>query len=128
MSCGLVCLRVLRSLCDHCRLAKVGLNAALWRLSQFPVLVLLLSGGFIYLGSIHHPFGVSLPPIGDFFNPFHGFWQNAEGTSIATAESLHFDELEEEVNVVMDERLVPHVFANSLTDAFFVQGYNTPYI
>ncbi len=89
------------------------------------LLVLLICSGFIYLGSIHHPLGVSLPPVGDFFNPFRGFWQNAEPTSMATAKSLNFDELEEEVQVVMDERLVPHVFANSLTDAFFVEGYLT---
>ncbi len=87
------------------------------------LLALSFTAGLLYIGTIHHPFGVALPPVGDFFNPFRGFWQNAEKATPETSLQLSFDELESEVKVVMDERLVPHIFAASLTDAFFVQGY-----
>lgn len=65
----------------------------------------------------------NLPPLGKFFSPFHGFWQNAESTDAFPAGTLDIPGLANPVSVYYDERLVPHVFAESLIDAVRVQGF-----
>lgn len=65
----------------------------------------------------------SVPPLGKFLSPQQGFWQNAEPTSQDLNENLTFDSLQGEVNVHLDDRLVPHVFAEQEYDVYFVQGY-----
>ncbi len=67
----------------------------------------------------------ALPPLGAFLNPVSGFWANAEAANSLEDETLDFPELTEEVRVVWDERMVPHIFAQNLPDALFVQGYVT---
>jgi len=69
--------------------------------------------------------GTSLPAFGTFLNPITGFWANAEVAGNMQDETLNFPELSEEVRVVWDERMVPHIFAQNLSDALFVQGYVT---
>lgn len=66
--------------------------------------------------------GGTLPPVGNFFNPFSGFWQNAESSTLQD-EELQLSELKEPVSVVFDERLVPHIFASNEEDLTYVQGY-----
>lgn len=65
----------------------------------------------------------SIPPMGRFLSPQEGFWQNAEATDHDFNEDLKFPNLKGIVQVYMDERLVPHVFAEYDEDAYFVQGY-----
>ncbi len=65
----------------------------------------------------------SIPPLGKFFSPQHGFWQNAESISERTAETLHFPDLHGNASVYFDERMVPHVFADHDDDAYFIQGF-----
>jgi penicillin amidase len=65
----------------------------------------------------------AVPPLGKFLSPQQGFWQNAEPVSLDMAENLTFDSLQGDVNVYMDDRLVPHIFAEQEYDAYFVQGY-----
>ncbi|MGK2864788.1 MAG: penicillin acylase family protein [Chitinophagaceae bacterium] len=65
----------------------------------------------------------SVPPIGKFMSPQHGFWQNAEATDHDFSEDLKFTGLKDKVHVSFDERLVPHIFATNDDDAYFVQGY-----
>ncbi|HUQ96948.1 MAG TPA: penicillin acylase family protein [Chitinophagaceae bacterium] len=65
----------------------------------------------------------SVPPLGKFLSPQQGFWQNAEPRSQDLNETLLFDSLKGDVNVYLDERLVPHLFAEQEYDAYFVQGY-----
>ena len=67
--------------------------------------------------------GLQIPAIGKFISPQHGFWQNAEPINKDFSEDLGFPELNGKVNVSIDERLVPHVFAEKENDAYFVQGY-----
>lgn len=86
------------------------------------VLALALTILLIFTLGLNHPYGSSLPPVGKFFNPFSGIWQNATGHELAS-KSLKLDGLNEEVQVVFDERLVPHVFAQNLEDLFYTQGY-----
>src|SRR6188472_4080602 len=62
-------------------------------------------------------------PLGKLLSPQHGIWQNEESTNSDFNAQLQFPELEGKVDVYLDERLVPHVFAEQETDLYFVQGY-----
>jgi penicillin amidase len=65
----------------------------------------------------------TLPPIGPFFSPYDGFWQNAESEEDFNNLELKHSSLNGTVEVVMDERMVPHIFAENDNDAAFAQGY-----
>lgn len=65
----------------------------------------------------------SVPDMGRFLSPQTGFWQSAEAADEDRNEDLHFPQLKGKVSVYLDERLVPHVFAEKDEDAYFVQGY-----
>lgn len=94
------------------------------RLIKFAI-VALLTLCLAYIANLHDPLASSTPAMGAFLSPFHGFWQNAESGSEKKVQTLSFSGLENEVKVVMDERLVPHIFAENTRDAIFVQGYLT---
>nr|MCU0376250.1 penicillin acylase family protein [Chitinophagaceae bacterium] len=65
----------------------------------------------------------SNPPIGKILSPSHGFWRNAEPDKADfSLEEVHTF-LKNQVEVVLDDRLVPHIFAQTDADAYFVQGY-----
>ncbi len=63
-----------------------------------------------------------LPPLGTFLDPFHGFWQNAEGEP-AFAETIELPGLHESVEVQYDSLLIPHIFAQNDADLYRTQGY-----
>jgi len=67
--------------------------------------------------------GNKTPRLGFFLSPQKGFWQNAEPTNVVFNEHLSLHGLQGNASVYFDERLVPHVYAASDEDAFFVQGY-----
>ena len=63
----------------------------------------------------------SIPPIGSLFNPYSGFWRNAEPLSykdqflkVHSGYSGH---------VIFDERMVPHIFTSDPKSVAFIQGY-----
>lgn len=62
-------------------------------------------------------------PLGKLLSPQHGIWQNAENANADLKIDLSFPQLKGKVNVYLDERLVPHVFAEQENDVYFVQGY-----
>jgi acyl-homoserine lactone acylase PvdQ len=62
-------------------------------------------------------------PLGSFLSVQEGVWQNAEPVDADFNASLRFDALKGKVDVFLDDRLVPHVFAEQENDAYFVQGY-----
>lgn len=64
-----------------------------------------------------------IPPLGKFLSPQQGFWQNAEPVEGNRNESIHIQGVKGKVSVYLDDRLVPHVFAENDEDAYFVQGY-----
>ncbi|MFZ4633618.1 MAG: penicillin acylase family protein [Saprospiraceae bacterium] len=68
-----------------------------------------------------------LPPAGQFFNPFSGFWRNAEpvGSNAWSGTDVRLPGLKGKVEVVLDDLMVPHIFAQTLEDAVMVQGYLT---
>ena len=67
----------------------------------------------------------SIPPLGKFFNPFTGFWQNAESTTLTLNKSEITSGLKTEVTVLYDDANVPHIFAENEHDLYFMQGYIT---
>jgi penicillin amidase len=65
-----------------------------------------------------------LPPAGPFFNPFEGFWQNAEPVAPSKLlEKIESPDIKGKVKVVFDQRMVPHIFAENLEEACFAHGY-----
>jgi len=90
---------------------------------KFPFL-LLITVGTCYALSIPIPAGdATLPPVGKFFNPFTGFWSNAESIKKKKSLTIQSSELSGDVEVVFDDRDVPHIFAQSIPDAMYVQGF-----
>ena len=65
------------------------------------------------------------PALGKFFDPYNGFWQNAESTSHFKDINLSMDGLRDKVEVYFDDRMVPHIFAKNDEDLMFMQGYIT---
>lgn len=65
----------------------------------------------------------SNPPIGKILSPSHGFWRNAEPDNADFSLEEVNNYLTNQVDVVLDDRLVPHIFAQTDADAYFVQGY-----
>ncbi len=81
---------------------------------------LLATAGVIYL---FHTRSVLPAPLGKLLSPQEGIWQNAEAVNTSYSDEFRFPQLGGKVDVYLDERLVPHVFAEKENDAYFVQGY-----
>jgi penicillin amidase len=64
-----------------------------------------------------------IPPMGKFLSPQHGFWQNAEASDYDYSADLTFPALKGKAEVYLDERLIPHIFADNDEDLYFLQGY-----
>lgn len=82
-------------------------------------------GVMIYLIVVSIPWKTSeasLPALAPFFSPSQGFWQNAEIVRPFHSEEITLS-VNEQVKVVFDEIGVPHIFAESIEDAFFALGY-----
>src|SRR4249920_332381 len=62
-------------------------------------------------------------PLGKLLSPQHGVWQNAEPALEDFKAELKFPQLSGKVDVYLDDRLVPHIFAEQENDAYFAQGY-----
>src|SRR5690606_34966214 len=67
----------------------------------------------------------NVPPLGKFLSPFTGFWQNAEDLESAYNISLSNSKLKSDVDILIDEQGVPHIFAKNDYDLYFAQGYIT---
>lgn len=63
------------------------------------------------------------PRLGYFLSPQQGFWQNAESTSADFNLTVKSPELKGKVDVYIDQKLIPHVYAENDFDAYFVQGF-----
>ncbi len=74
--------------------------------------------------SLNSKFG-DIPPLGKFFDPFRGFWKNAESRRMTAAKELDIPGLKGTVEIKFDERMVPHIFAGNDHDLYFAQGYVT---
>lgn len=63
-----------------------------------------------------------LPPFGKFLNPFGGVWSSGTASE-KTDITLSDHALKSKVEIIYDERRVPHIFADNMEDALFAQGY-----
>ena len=72
--------------------------------------------------ALNRPWG-KVPAFGKFLSPQHGFWQNAEPAEGGLDLDIQSPYLKGKTDVYIDDRLVPHIFAENEQDAFFVQGY-----
>jgi len=90
----------------------------------FLVLCAAITVSLIVVLDMQLPAGESKTPrLGYFLSPQKGFWQNAEADNKQFDAAIQSPLLEGPVNVYLDERLVPHVYATKENDAYFVQGY-----
>ncbi len=65
--------------------------------------------------------GNKLPALFGFLSPFEGIYANAE--SRWKDQKIYLEGAEDEVKIIFDERHVPHIYAQSLSDALLAQGY-----
>ncbi|MBC6993796.1 penicillin acylase family protein [Neolewinella lacunae] len=85
-----------------------------------------LLGAWLLIGSYPGLGGLPVPALGEFFNPATGFWRNTQPAlslrrgqrSIASAHPLAAGD------IFFDDRGVPHIFAPTLENACFLQGYS----
>lgn len=88
------------------------------------LIALLLAAGLTWLLYTPEPLGAKgIPSIGRVINPFTGFWKNGEAIGATDEKTYRLPDLDYPVQVLYDERLVPHIFAENMTDAMYVQGY-----
>jgi penicillin amidase len=88
-------------------------------------LAVLFTSAVVFILNTRNPLGLEAPPLGKLLNPFTGFWQNAEPVCSSMPEQIVLEGLDDRVEVIFDERMVPHIFAGNKEDAFFAQGYLT---
>jgi penicillin amidase len=69
----------------------------------------------------------SIPPLGKFLSPFHGFWMNAKNEKIDLRTSFKSADVKDRVNIYFDEYLIPHIFAENDHDLYFALGYVQAY-
>ncbi len=83
-------------------------------------------GSWILFGAYQGPLGLPIPALGPFLHPSTGFWRNANPafTSPPQGEWTINHPLAQG-SVYYDDRQVPHIFADSLRQAVFIQGYIT---
>jgi len=68
---------------------------------------------------------VSLPPIGKLTHPYNGYLYNAAYADKGIDQTILLKGVKDEITIVYDDRLVPHVYARNEEDLFFAQGYIT---
>ncbi len=84
----------------------------------------LITFALVYFLNQSWNFGIPIPPLGKFLDPFHGFWQNADTGSTQSID-LSIPGLKDKVTVVYDSARIPHIFASTEEDLYFAQGYIT---
>lgn len=86
------------------------------------LLSILTTIGLVLLldGKIQIP-GNPLPPLAHFLHPMSGIWNNT-ASKLQNDEVLKLDGIQKS-SIIYDDRWVPHIFASSLEDALFLQGY-----
>ena len=81
---------------------------------------LLLFGAALFVGA--RRIGLA-PALGSFIEPAHGVWSLARSASLPRSATGNVATLNAAVNVVYDDRAVPHIFAANEEDAYRALGY-----
>src|SRR5688572_16506324 len=82
------------------------------------ILIFLLNKSWVIEGN-------RIPPLGKFLDPFHGFWKNVESKDERGRKNINIIGLKDDVTVIYDSLLIPHIFANNDEDLYLTQGYVT---
>ena len=83
--------------------------------SLFLIIAILLS--LFFNGNLFNtPLGI--PPLAKIMNPFHGLWSEMD-----ERQHIILEGQDGAVEIIRDNRGVPHIFAESMEDAFYGQGY-----
>ena len=86
------------------------------------VFTTILSIAWLYLLNISISKGdQKLPPLGKFFSPRTGFWQNQRLDDMKAIEEIKDQKFKGEI--ILDDECIPHIFANDLANAYYLQGY-----
>ncbi|MCC7056115.1 MAG: penicillin acylase family protein [Chitinophagales bacterium] len=98
-------------------------------LSLFGTILLILAlntpiGNWPVVGSLvaQSPAG-NLPPLAPFTSPFDGYLQNAEPAVLKIPKELSIKGLNNPVEIIYDDRLVPHIYAQNNHDLYYAQGF-----
>ncbi|HOX83441.1 MAG TPA: penicillin acylase family protein [Chryseolinea sp.] len=92
---------------------------------KFTISLIITLGLIILLNNSWIVSGNRIPPLGKFLDPFHGFWQNIEPGNYTGEEELEIPGLRDQVTIVFDSLLIPHIFAHNDEDLYLAQGYVT---
>jgi len=84
----------------------------------YTLISLLCLGAFLFYGH-KSPVG-KLPPVVDFMNPYTGWWQQAERPRLA--RRFFTGPIDKDVQIIFDDNLVPHIYAENYKDAVYAQG------
>ncbi len=63
--------------------------------------------------------------MGKLLNPFSGFWANTESKNPFESGEVRIEGSRDEIRIIWDDRLIPHIYANNDHDLFLAQGYVT---
>src|SRR5690606_30427583 len=66
-----------------------------------------------------------LPPLGNLLDPLHGVVGSVRGADLPRDASASVHRLTGAVDVLYDDRGVPHIFAQTISDAYRALGYVT---
>ena len=77
------------------------------------------------LGGLTLDFGTDFPTIGKFIDPVHGFWQQSPSVNEHPEGTVNLPALKAGAEVVYDSLHIPHIFASSDYDLYYLQGYTT---
>ncbi|MBP7184051.1 MAG: penicillin acylase family protein [Saprospiraceae bacterium] len=87
------------------------------------IISILLLCAYVYVMNISlHVKDKTLPPLGNFFSPFTGFWQNAEPIKLTDC-SISIPQMKSSSEIIIDKRGVPHIFAKDDKELAFLQGF-----
>lgn len=102
----------------------------MWRIIKF-IFFGALTFGLFYICEFGTPTivvgGLSikgLPALGKFWHPQQGYLQNAVNAD-EIKEQISLPGVKDEVTIVYDDRLVPHIYARNDYDLFYTQGFVT---
>jgi penicillin amidase len=96
---------------------------ALLRRYAFVFVLLLTAAWVMVLDRPIQQKGLTIAALSKFFSPFVGFWANEEARLPNYPVNIPTGRLKQPAKVVYDSLLVPHIYAQNLEDAAYVQGY-----
>lgn len=90
---------------------------------RYIITILTFVACYFWVSLLDKPIG-KYPPLGKFFGPVKGFWNNAMPMDEnATSFHLPKEDIRQSVTVTFSDRLVPHVEAQNENDLYYTQGY-----